>query len=360
VDRNYRTTKHRTLYGRSAGGHFVTHALLSKPQLFEAYLASSPVLGFSEVRLLEKAEEFFSGRTSLPKSYFIYYGDTDYTSVVETVPALEKILGQKAPSDFVWNVKRVEGRHGPPESLLELLLMLYPEWQPVRQPVIVPSHGEWLDGGSIRVEMTGTDDPIYYTLNGEDPDRSSFSYSGPFLIENTTTIRAKAIRGDLQESSVVSAEFDVVDKMRPALDILNPKNGLKYKYVEKQSFQIPDDILEPPTKSGVVSSVDIGVRERDQFYLLQFDGFMKIPSDGCYRFTFVSNATKIFIDDRLMVAGHGLAPVESVIEICMETGYHAIRTVSCVLTEPAHQLDLYWKGKDIEKERIPPKMFFVE
>ncbi|UCC12855.1 MAG: alpha/beta hydrolase, partial [candidate division WOR-3 bacterium] len=142
VDQNYRTTSYRVIYGRSAGGHFVTYCLFAQPDLFDAYLASSPVIGFSNDNLLRQAEKFFSKHKSSNRSFFIYYGDTDYNSVVKRIPVLEQIIQENTPDGFTWGVKRVAGRHGPPKSLHELLLMLFPDWTPVSSPVITPSRAE--------------------------------------------------------------------------------------------------------------------------------------------------------------------------------------------------------------------------
>ena len=105
INQNYRTTQHRTIYGRSAAGHFVTYCLFTNPNLFEAYLASSPVIGFSDNQLLTKAEDFFGTHKSLFKSFFIYYGNTDYNSVIKRIPVLESIILENTPSGFNWGIK---------------------------------------------------------------------------------------------------------------------------------------------------------------------------------------------------------------------------------------------------------------
>lgn len=358
IDKNYRTTPHRTIYGESAGGHFVTFSLLENPDLFEAYLASSPVIGFSNDQLLRKAEFFFKKNRSLPKSFFIYYGDTDYNSVTERIPVLESIIRKDNPKGFNWGIRLVEGRHVPSESLYELLLMLYSDWQPVSHPVIIPSEGEFIQGGSISVQITGSDDPVHFTLNGEEPSRSSPVYKEPIIINSSCTLKAKSIRGDLQESRTVSTQFKVKKNYRASEKVDNPKNGLKYKYLEKQLFNSSDYITDSPDKSGVISSLDIGIRNKDQFYQLQFEGYIKIPSTGQYRLSLLSNSTKLFIDNELIISGSGLLPGEKSREICLESGYHSMRIISNILTEPEHIVELYWEGTGIKKEKIPEKAFF--
>lgn len=360
IDEYYRTTSYRAIYGRSGAGHFVASCLLTQPDLFDAYLASSPVIGFSNDHLLRQAEEFFRTHTSLEKSFFIYYGDTDYNSVVKRIPVLEQIIQDNTPDDFTWGIKRVAGRHGPPESLYELLLMLFSDWKPVGRPVITPSRGDMLEGDSVIVHISGVHDPVFYTLDGTEPTRKSPRYTGPITIRETTTLNAKVVRGDLDEGRTIAAHFTVVDEYRPAQMVANATKGLKYAYIERQSFNRPERILEPPLRSGIVSSIDIGVRERDQFYLLQFEGFIKIPVSGKYRFTVFSNATTLYIDDEVFTSDHGLLPTEKVQDMCLEAGYHAVRIVSCILTEQVHELQLYWEGPGITKQVVPKTVFFYK
>jgi len=358
IDRNYRTTPHRTIYGGSAAGHFVTFSLLENPKLFEVYLDSSPVIGFSNNQLLTKAEAFFNRHKSLKKSFFIYFGKTDYNSVVKRIPLLESIISKNTPGGFKWGIKSVEGRHVPPESFSELLLMNYSGWQPVNQPVITPAGGEFLRGKSISVQISNDRDPVHFSLNGEEPTRNFPVYNGPVRINKPTIIKAKTIRGDLQESGTVSAQFTIVSNLRPAQKVSNPRSGLKYKYIEQQSFNTPDSITGMPVKSGIIPSVDLSVCERDQFYLIQYNGFIKIPSSGQYRFTLTYTDCKFFIDNSLIIAGGGLLPRETSREICLEAGYHAMRIISCILTQPNDVLELYWEGPGIKKQRIHAGAFY--
>jgi hypothetical protein len=318
------------------------------------------VIGFSNDHLLRQAEDFFSTNTSLAKSFYIYYGDTDYNSVVKRMPVLEQIIQDNTPDDFTWGIKRVAGRHGPPESLYELLLMLFSDWTPVGRPVITPSRADMLEGDSVIVHISGVSDPVFYTLDGTEPTRESPRYAGPITIRETVALKAKAVRDDLDEGRTTTASFAVIDEYRPAQTVTNAKKGLKYTYVERQSFSRPERILEPPLKSGIVPSIDIGVRERDQFYLLQFEGYIKIPASGKYRFIVFSNATTLYIDDEVFTSDHGLLPTEKVRDICLEAGYHAVRIVSCILTEQVHELEMYWEGPGITKQNVSKTVLFYE
>lgn len=155
IDTNYRTTSHRTIYGQSAGGQFVLFSLLTDPNVFDAYLASSPVIGYTDRFILNKAEAFFQPEKTLNKTLCIYYGKIDYHSVTEKIPLLESIIQKNPPQGFTWQIKAVDGTHVPRESFHELIMMLYPEWKPVQQPTIIPSQGELLKGTILTVQILG-------------------------------------------------------------------------------------------------------------------------------------------------------------------------------------------------------------
>ena len=358
IDTHYRTTPHRTLYGQSAGGQFAIFSLLTDPEVFDAYLASSPVIGYSDQVILNKAEAFFRQRKSLNKSFFIYYGKTDYHSVTEKIPLLESIILKNAPQGFTWKIKAVEGPHVPRESFHELIMMLYADWSPIQRPTIIPSRGELLEGQTLPVQILGGPDPVHYTVNGEEPSDGSPVYSGPIPIDRTTTLKARSIRPGLQETRVVEAQFQVVDELRSSRKVRGVRQGLTFKYIEQQVFHLPDRIAGTPKKSGVVPAIDLDVRDREQVYVIEYEGYVKVPESGRYRLTLRSTGAKFFLDQDLVVACDGLAPQEEARELCLESGYHPMRIITDTLLQPSHVLELYWEGPGIERQIIPARALY--
>jgi len=359
IDTNCRTTAHRTIYGQSAGAQFALFSLLTDPEVFDAYLASSPVIGYSDRVLLDKAEVFFQPGKTLNKSLCIYYGTTDYHSVTEKIPLLEAIIQKNPPQGFTWKIKAVEGTHVPRESFHELMMMLYPEWKPVLQPTISPSQGEFLKGTILTVEILGGSDPVHYTINGEEPSARSAVYSGPIPIDRNTTLKARSIRPGLQETRVAEAQFQVVDRLRPSRSVRGLRQGLRFKYLEQQIFFLPDRIDGTPKKSGVVPTIDLNVRDRNQLYMIEYDGYVKVPKSGRYRLILRATKAKLFLDqDPVMHIDRRLAPQETARDMCLESGYHPIRIVTDMFLQPSHVLELYWEGPGIGRQGIPAQAFF--
>ena len=80
----------------------------------------------------------------------------------------------------------------------------------VAAPVITPATGTYTEAQPVTIEAEdGT--TIYYTTDGSDPTIASTVYSGPINVEETTTVKAIAVKQGLYNNSdVASAEF-VID-----------------------------------------------------------------------------------------------------------------------------------------------------
>ncbi len=75
VEKNYRTQPFRIFAGHSLGGLTVTYALVSRPDLFNAYIAASPVLGYDNDYVIKRAEELFKQKRDWKKTMFVGLGD---------------------------------------------------------------------------------------------------------------------------------------------------------------------------------------------------------------------------------------------------------------------------------------------
>lgn len=71
IDTRYRTLPHRTLVGHSLGGLIALHALVDKPDLFQAYLAIDPSLWWDDQELLQRAERVFANDNNRKASVYI-------------------------------------------------------------------------------------------------------------------------------------------------------------------------------------------------------------------------------------------------------------------------------------------------
>lgn len=57
VEKNYRTQPYRVFAGHSLGGLFAVYSLVERPDLFNAYIAASPVLDWDKDYVIKRAAE---------------------------------------------------------------------------------------------------------------------------------------------------------------------------------------------------------------------------------------------------------------------------------------------------------------
>ena len=112
VDSNYRTRQYRLLTGHSFGGLFAIHTLITRPDVFDSYLAISPSLWWSNQDLVEQAETFFSDIKRLNKDLYMTMGN-EGGAMLGGVRKLAGVLDEHAPTDFRWTFRWMnEEDHG--------------------------------------------------------------------------------------------------------------------------------------------------------------------------------------------------------------------------------------------------------
>ena len=127
MDKNYRTENYRILSGTSNSAFFTVYVLLEKPDLFSAYIASSPTLlsWFNDI-INEKFGELKKKNESLNKMLYLIYGENDYQSIIKSIPEFTKIIEENAPKDFIWEIKLIKDEgYVPYNSLHKKSIILF-------------------------------------------------------------------------------------------------------------------------------------------------------------------------------------------------------------------------------------------
>jgi len=70
IEKRYRTAPYRIFAGHSFGGLLAIHALITRPDLFNAYIAVSPSLQWDDGHTLRRAQQFFATHAELKKALF--------------------------------------------------------------------------------------------------------------------------------------------------------------------------------------------------------------------------------------------------------------------------------------------------
>ncbi len=367
IDANYRSTDYRIFVGYSATAGFVFNTLLTKPEYFDAYIAASPSI-FFEDELLYKTKEFFLSHKTLNKFLFIPYYEKDYKTTTSILPKINKIIKENLPKDFRYQTKRYKGQaHIPKTALLDGLLALFKNWEHVKNPEIIPSNGLLQEGKSIKAEIRGYDNLIYYTLDGTEPTRESFLYTEPIVILKPVTLKVKSFRSNLSESDCVTSEFKYGPKPIPEKNIFNFKNGLNCKYYERRWYNLPDSISVEPTRIGICKTFEISSRTKEDGFLFQFDGYINITRAGLYRFYLKSTvSSKLFLSNEKIIENSfskaSNDPLYNVEEysygVDLEPGYYNIKALYTNAWHNGQEFKVSYDGPGINKQEINSKVLF--
>ena len=130
IDENYRTRPYKILAGHSFGGLFAINSLVTRPELFDAYIAISPSLQWNDQRLVDRAEAFFDNTAKLDASLFMTVGN-EGNGLLGGVRKLSGVLDEKAPSGFDWHFEHMPlETHGsvPQRSTYQGLEFVFANW----------------------------------------------------------------------------------------------------------------------------------------------------------------------------------------------------------------------------------------
>ena len=84
----------------------------------------------------------------------------------------------------------------------------------VEAPTFSVPSGTVVSGSTVALATTTTGATIYYTTDGTTPDENSTAYTAPIVINADVTIKAIAIKENYVNSSVVTADYEVLEPIK--------------------------------------------------------------------------------------------------------------------------------------------------
>ena len=79
----------------------------------------------------------------------------------------------------------------------------------VATPTFTPSEGTYYEAQNVSINCSTEGATIYYTLDGSDPTTESYVYSTPIEINETTTIKAMAVKANYENSAIATATYTI-------------------------------------------------------------------------------------------------------------------------------------------------------
>ncbi|OGX92051.1 PA14 domain-containing protein [Hymenobacter coccineus] len=147
---------------------------------------------------------------------------------------------------------------------------------------------------------------------------------------------------------------------RASMGLRTPENpastttGLNYTYVEGYWNNLPDFTSLTPTKTGTSTALNLGERQRDYGYVMQYTGYVTVPADGQYTFSTSSDdGSQLYIGSTLLADNDGLHDYqERSGTIGLKAGTHAI-TIAYLQGAGGQTLNVSYQGPKTAKQTIP-------
>ena len=134
LDKDYRTSGFNVLMGHSFGGTFAVYSLLTKPDVFDAYIAVSPYLLYADNYLVKESMASLKPYKESRKYFYMTVGDEP--NYFDPLEAFSSSLREKTKGtvDFQY-VKMLAEDHAsvPYISLFNGLRFIYSDWQLPRE-----------------------------------------------------------------------------------------------------------------------------------------------------------------------------------------------------------------------------------
>ena len=134
IEKTYRVQPYRIFTGHSLGGLFAIHAMISKPGLFNSYIAVSPSLQWADNEALTRVENFLKNQKEAKMTLFASIGN-EPGAIGDDFDKLKDALAKSNIKGFEWQAERLADEdHGSVvlRSHYFGLRKVYEGWQPLR------------------------------------------------------------------------------------------------------------------------------------------------------------------------------------------------------------------------------------
>ena len=166
---------------------------------------------------------------------------------------------------------------------------------------------------------------IYYTLNGDVPDKNAIKYVTPFTVKDTGVIKARAYKKDIF-NDILSAKI-IQKTYHEALNVLPKNKGLNRKTYKTSVKEVNDFKANGTYKSVAVDSISLPEKyQENKNFAFKFEGYFKAEKDGIYEFETRSDGGDLLsINEELIVDNSGWhGPRKRYGKIALKQGWHAI------------------------------------
>src|ERR1043165_3179479 len=106
IEKQYRVQPYRIFAGHSLGGLFAIHAMISKPGLFNSYIAVSPSLQWEHDEALKRATEYLKNQKEMKTTLFVSLGN-EPGAIGTDFDSFKELLSKAKIKGFEWQPSRM-------------------------------------------------------------------------------------------------------------------------------------------------------------------------------------------------------------------------------------------------------------
>jgi len=172
-------------------------------------------------------------------------------------------------------------------------------------------------------------------------------------------IAEEGIEVELPAKSVVVLELRGEVEKKPALEVKDARTGLSYNLYKGIWNQLPNFDLLNAENSGEVENVILPKENPGENFGVSYNGYIKIPEEGLYRFYLASDdGSLLSIDGSTLINNDGLHAVEEVMGTkYLSEGFHEVK-IFFFQKGGGFNLNASIEGPDLKKQTIPKEFLF--
>jgi hypothetical protein len=138
----------------------------------------------------------------------------------------------------------------------------------------------------------------------------------------------------------------------------NFTQSIEYTYYDAKLDTVGGITDVRATKSGTVNAIEIPDWVRDDFWAIEYKGYLKIDSTAVYKFfTDSDDGSRLFIDNVLIVDNDSIHGVQTRTgQIALEKGFHPIK-IQFFEAKFEQHLEAGMMGKENQKITINDKLY---
>ncbi len=233
-----------------------------------------------------------------------------------------------------------------------------PKYECAPVPMLKSTGRKFLENSTVTLSCNDDRAVIRYTLNGSEPDMDSEIYNNPITINQTCDLKVKCFVDGLEPGYTAAFDFEKL-QLQPALDVSNPKSGLRYIYKEASCANTADLDKFPIDNKGIIKTINVDSIKDSRPFGYIFEGYVNVPVEGLYIFYLESNdGSTLYLDDELIIDNDGDHMLQTLYaEKGLKKGYHSIK-IKYFQMGGGKSLDVSWKTPVSDIEVIPASVLF--